>query len=78
VEVSDSTIRLDRGRKRARYARAGISEYCIVTLRDQQLEVYRDPVGSRYRETIILGPDELVTPLTAPHTAIRVADLLAR
>lgn len=46
VEVSDSTLRDDRGLKKQIYAHARIPEYWIVNLIDQQLEVYQRPTGS--------------------------------
>jgi Uma2 family endonuclease len=76
VEVSDTTLRLDSGRKRRAYARAGITEYWIVNLRQRQLEVHRDPQGARYRSVTIYREHETVTPLFAPQATIRVADLL--
>lgn len=82
VEVSDTTIALDRDRKRAIYARAGIQEYWIVNLAERCLEVYRDPVAapgltSLYRSSQKLVPSNSIAPLaasTAPPVA--VADLL--
>jgi Uma2 family endonuclease len=76
VEVSDTTLRFDRGRKRAAYARAGVSEYWIINLPERQLEVYRDPAGSRYRSVTIYSEHEVVTPLASLHASIRVGDLL--
>lgn len=76
VEVSDSTLPLDRDRKRAIYARAGISEYWIVNLADRCLEVYRDPApGGSYLSSKEFGPSESVIPLAAI-AAIAVIDLL--
>ena len=46
VEVSDSTLRDDRGFKKRIYAHARIPEYWIVNLIDHQLEVYQRPMGS--------------------------------
>ncbi len=48
IEVSDSTLSRDRDTKLALYARDGIIEYWIINLADSQLEVYRDPDGTRY------------------------------
>jgi Uma2 family endonuclease len=76
VEVSDTTLRFDRTRKRPAYARAGIREYWILNLRERRLEVYRDPSGSRYRTSLVHGEHDTVTPLAAPHVSIPVADLL--
>jgi Uma2 family endonuclease len=76
LEVSDTTLRLDRGRKRGAYARAGIQEYWILNLPARQLEVHRDPSGPRYRDTAIFPETAAVAPLAAPDVPIRVADLL--
>jgi Uma2 family endonuclease len=76
VEVSDTTLRYDRGRKGTAYARAGIVEYWIVNLPDRQLEVHRDPSGARYRSVTVYREQDAVTPLAAPGVTIRVADLL--
>jgi Uma2 family endonuclease len=48
IEVSDSTLARDRDVKLELYARDGIVEYWIVNLEQNQLEVYRDPDGTRY------------------------------
>ena len=46
VEVSDTTLGRDRGRKKHLYARAGIPIYWIVNLIDTVIEVYTNPNGS--------------------------------
>lgn len=81
VEVSDSTLPLDRDRKRALYARAGIPEYWIVNLVERCLEIYRDPIRSldqavRYQVSRKAAPTETVSPLSIPSVTIAVADLL--
>lgn len=48
VEVSDTTLRYDRGRRARICARAGITDYSIVNLVDGQVEVRRD---LRYKPT---------------------------
>jgi Uma2 family endonuclease len=80
IEVSDTTLRLDRSKKTFRYARAGIVDYWIVNLIAGQLEVYRDPQrrGARYEyaPAIILQRGQTIAPLAAPQSQIRVDDLL--
>ncbi len=56
VEVSESSLALDREHKGSLYARAGLADYWIVNLPERALEVYRDPepdpaapFGWRYR-----------------------------
>jgi Uma2 family endonuclease len=83
VEVSETTLSYDRGRKGSLYAAAGIQDYWIVNLVDRQLEVYRKPIadanepsGFRYDEKTILTAGELIEPLAKPGAQVAVADLL--
>jgi Uma2 family endonuclease len=48
VEVSDSTLSQDRGKKLSAYAKGGIPVYWIVNLVDRQVEVYVGPVAGSY------------------------------
>ena len=43
IEVSDTTLALDRGRKLRIYAAAGVSPYWIVNLVHRRVEVYDEP-----------------------------------
>jgi Uma2 family endonuclease len=45
IEISDSSLEYDRGKKLALYARDRISEYWIVNLVDSVVEVYTRPSG---------------------------------
>ena len=81
VEIADTTLTTDRGRKGGFYARAGVPDYWIVNLVDRVLEVHREPVRSpsgrwKYRSVSLLRPGDVVSPLAAPRARIRVADLL--
>jgi Uma2 family endonuclease len=63
VEISDSTLALDRGLKRTGYARNGLPVYWIVNLVESHVEVYTDPKGGRspgYRRRQDYGPDAAV------------------
>ncbi len=75
VEVADSSLALDRGRKLRLYAREGIREYWIVHLADDCVEVRRQPVGEDYAETRTFRRVETIT--VGPQSAIvAVNDLL--
>jgi Uma2 family endonuclease len=83
VEVSESSLALDREHKGSLYARAGLADYWIVNLIDRVLEVHREPTPDpaasfrwRYRSREVLGLDAAVSPLASPGVRIRVADLL--
>lgn len=81
VEVSDSTLFSDRTRKASLYARAGIAEYWIVNLVDDQVEVRRGPrtdpaqiYGHGYQDLTILSRSDSVWPLALPNVAIPVGE----
>jgi Uma2 family endonuclease len=83
IEVSESSLALDREHKGSLYARAGLVDYWIVNLVDRILEVYRVPIadpavafGWRYRSVVMLGRGASVSPLALPGASVRVADLL--
>ncbi len=83
VEVADSTLRLDRTTKAALYARAGIAEYWIVNVVDDELEAHRDPAPQDglsaippYRTITRLEGAQRIAPLFNPKRSIRVSDLL--
>jgi Uma2 family endonuclease len=48
VEVADSSIKEDKGRKLSLYALHGIKEYWIINLITKRIEVYTDPMGEDY------------------------------
>ena len=56
IEVADSSLSTDRNDKLPVYAKAGIPEYWIVNLQDNQLEIYRDPKGNDYLTRTTLQP----------------------
>jgi len=83
VEVSETSLAMDREHKGSLYARAGLLDYWIVNLVDGALEVYRGPspdpaatFGWRYGSTEALGREASVSPLSLPGVQLRVADLL--
>lgn len=75
VEVSDTTIAYDRRVKRRLYARAGISEYWLVNLVDNGVEVHRQPEGDEYRQLFRRYRQEQVTVAAFPEQEFLVGDL---
>jgi Uma2 family endonuclease len=63
IEVADSTLSFDRNTKAPLYAAAGISEYWIVNLVDDRLEIYSQPQGDIYTNTqFVLPPRSIDLP----------------
>lgn len=82
VEVSESTLHYDQGRKASLYAGRSIRDYWIVNLVDRQLEIRRrivpdasEPFDFRYDEITILKPGDIAKPL-AVRAEVAIADLL--
>jgi Uma2 family endonuclease len=76
VEIADSSISLDRGRKASKYAEAGITDYWIVSLKDRTIEVHRDPATDGFAVKTVFRSGEAITPIAAPASSIPVSDLL--
>lgn len=64
IEVSDATLRRDRGLKKRIYARAGIQVYWIINLPENRIEVYTEPTGKAeepdYQQCQVYFPDDEV------------------
>ena len=83
VEVTLSSVTLDRRYKSSLYARAGRREYWVLNLVNQTLEVRREPAPSTsapygwdYSSVQVLRAGDSVSALAAPGARIAVADLL--
>ena len=83
VEVSDSTLPLDRGEKASLYAEAGIADYWLLNLQNRSLEARREPIalasaphGWTYNSLTIYIEQQTVAPLALSHAEVRVSDLL--
>jgi Uma2 family endonuclease len=88
VEVSDTSLAMDRKKKAPYYAAARVPEYWILNLQDRVLEVHREPVLdaahpwqpdgpplARYAQAQVLKPGDTIAPVAAPQATIVVADL---
>jgi Uma2 family endonuclease len=60
VEVADTTLRTDLGRKARIYASGGVSEYWVVDLNNRVLYVHRSPARGTYAERQVLASGERV------------------
>jgi Uma2 family endonuclease len=84
VEVSDTTLDFDRNEKASLYALAGIADYWIENLVDEQVEMHRQPGpdASRphkhgYAQVTVLKRGDLVNPLAVPQVSVAVSNLLS-
>lgn len=75
IEVARSTLKFDRGEKARLYAKSGIRDYWVVNLPDRCVEVYRDPLRSRYQSLTTHTRGEQVRLLAFPDIALDVSAL---
>ncbi|MGI5127595.1 Uma2 family endonuclease [Pseudonocardia sp. CA-107938] len=75
IEVSDSTMALDRGVKIPIYAEQGIPEVWIVDVKAEVVHVHTEPEGRSYRTVRSLGIGDVLVPTTVEDVTIPVADL---
>ena len=76
VEVAQSSLSYDRGRKLRAYARRKVPEYWIVDLRHEQVDVYREPAGEGYAAHHVARRGDAVAPLAFPDDAVPVDEIL--
>ena len=77
IEVADTSVMKDRA-KASIYARAGVREYWIFNLVENQVELYSDGDGTAYRSTNRLKSDQMIEAVIGQATIkFDLTDLLA-
>lgn len=76
IEVSDTSIRYDRGSKLKVYARAGVSEVWIEDLTTDTLWVFREPSRAVYKVQLTLRAGDALAPRAFPALRLAVSELL--
>jgi len=65
IEVAQSSLSQDLGRKLRLYAASGIREYWVVDVDRQVILMHRDPSGTDYQKVETVGMGSTITPLAA-------------
>jgi Uma2 family endonuclease len=78
LEVAESSLVYDREEKSLLYAQAGIKQYCILNLRDRELEDYRNPGQDGYRSKQTYTAEDRFPLAAFPDISIEVNALLPR
>lgn len=77
IEVADSSLDFDRTVKLGIYAEAGIPEYWIVNVLDDEIEIYRQPKLDRsYASMSVCRRGDVVSPLAFPGITLAVDEIL--
>jgi len=66
IEVSDSTLAFDLGRKASLYARAGIRELWVVDVNARELHVHREPAEQGYARVSVATREDIVPSIALP------------
>jgi Uma2 family endonuclease len=75
VEIADSSLGYDLGRKAALYAAFGIMELWVIDAVRLITHIHRDPAGDRYRSVTNHQNDEPLVPLAEAALAVRLGEL---
>ena len=76
VEIADTSLRYDIGRKAALYASFGVRELWVIDAVKSTMRVFRVPSSEGYGEQRTVTVDATATPVVAPGVfALRLADL---
>lgn len=73
IEAAASSLPQDQRIKLPIYAAAGILEYWIADLANEQIIVHRNPEGSAYRDVTTYRGEEVVSPLAAPELSFTIS-----
>jgi len=76
IEVADSSIGYDSGRKLKAYARSAIAEYWLVDLQAERIQIHRHPAGEQYRNRVTVQRGEIVAFEAFPEDHFVVVDVL--
>ena len=75
IEVADTSLALDRGEKAEMYAIADIRDYWVVNLRDETIEVRRDPGPNGYLSTETYSGTQELRPVCCPDAVLVPAEI---
>lgn len=74
VEIADTTIDRDLGSKASLYTAAGIMDYWVLNVAQQQLHVFRDPQPDGYQRQMILKAQQSLHLLAFPGCLMTVKE----
>lgn len=76
IEVADTTTRFDQSVKVPLYGGEGISEYWIIDLSKNVVEVYRGPGAGGYKTKQTFAPGDVLAPEAFPDMRLDVQDIV--
>ncbi|MGK7952346.1 MAG: Uma2 family endonuclease [Xenococcaceae cyanobacterium] len=77
MEISNTTIEEDLGRKKKIYANAEIDEYWVINLKTTEIIIFREPSGNDYKTKLTIARGT-ITPIAFPNIQIEVTTILGQ
>ncbi|WP_306120198.1 MULTISPECIES: Uma2 family endonuclease [unclassified Roseitalea] len=74
IEIADSSLAYDLGRKPQIFAAFGVRELWVIDARTLQTHIHRDPTPTGYRTVLQRSPEDRLTALAVPGHALVIAD----
>jgi Uma2 family endonuclease len=75
VEIADTSLGYDLGRKAALYAAFGVTEFWVIDATRLETHVHRDPAVDGYRSIPVISTDRRVVPARVPALAVVLSEL---
>ncbi|WP_425229606.1 Uma2 family endonuclease [Sphingomonas sp.] len=75
IEVSDTTLRIDLGRKLRQYARAGVPEYWVANVGNRVIHRFWTPAGAAFKERDLVAFGQPIASATIDGLSIETAGL---
>ena len=76
IEVAESSLALDRGKKLRLYASCAVPEYWVVNLPERCIEVYTGPVPGAYSRVERYERGQSIRLVAFPDVSFAVSDVL--
>lgn len=75
VEVADTSLRYDTGRKAMLYAAHGVRELWTINAETLQTHIFNKPSAEGYLERRLIEPSDELAPSFAPEIAVKLGEL---
>jgi Uma2 family endonuclease len=75
VEVADTSLRYDMGRKAVIYTANDVRELWTINAETLQTHNFTKPAHDGYQERQLIEPNEVLVPGFAPDMAVKLAEL---
>jgi Uma2 family endonuclease len=77
IEIADSTLAGDLGKKKKAYAGAGLQEYWVLDVQAGTVKVFRQPVAENYCSEAIYS-EGVISPVAFPEIQVAIAKLFGK